>query len=223
MLYTLAHECAHVHDLALMVRCFPEQWLKLRLGTHESTLFQIAVGCWSEYISSRMSAVASSDEITTDYENIFCDQLEKGMPAIRAFIRQYRMHGNVAQVLEECSYIVKKVLVYASYLLGQLAGLNLDLATGASKATDLLEKYPTIRPLVERLENELETMHNTYGAWTNFDIFEPLKGIALDLYQVAGLELEDRGEQGMYVNIPFTEGTVPDLTEQSAFLAKQQN
>jgi hypothetical protein len=223
MLYAIAHECGHVHDLATMVRCFPEQWLKLRLGRRDSMLFETAAGCWSEYISSRLSAVASPDEITTDYENIFCEQLGKGMPAIRAFIRQYRMHGNVAQVLKECSYIVNKVLVYASYLLGQLAGLNLDLATGASKATGLLEKYPTIRPLVERLEAELEAMHNTYGAWTNFDIFEPLKRIALDLYQVAGLELEDRGEQGMYVNIPLTGDTVPDLAEQLAFLAKRQN
>jgi hypothetical protein len=39
----------------------------------------------------------------------------------------------------------------------------------------------------------------------------------------AGLELEDRGEQGMYVNIPLTEDTVPDLAEQLAFLAKRQN
>jgi hypothetical protein len=142
---------------------------------------------------------------------------------IRAFLRQYRMHGNVAQVLEECSYVVEKILVYASYLLGQLAGRDRDLANGASKAMGLLENNPTIRPLVERLEDELEAMQNTYGAWINFDIYEPLKRIVLDLYQVAGLELEDRGEQGMYVNIPLTQDTVPDLSEQLTFLPKRQN
>jgi hypothetical protein len=141
MLYALAHECGHVHDLAVKVRCFPEQWLKLRLHRRDSTLFEIAEACWGEYIASRLSAVVSPDEITTDYESTFCEQMEKGMPAIRALLRQYRIHGNVAQVLEECSYIVKKVLVYASYLLGQLARLNRDLANGASQLRRGLKRF----------------------------------------------------------------------------------
>lgn len=220
IVYTLAHECGHVHDLSVMMRCFPEQWLKLRFSRRDTTLFEIAEACWSEYIASRLSAVMSPDEITTGYENTFCEQLEKGIPAIRTFLRQYRMHGDVPRVLRECSYVIKKVLVYASYLLGQLAGLNQDLVSRAPRFTALFETYSNILPLVERLKDELETMHGTYGAWNNLAVFEPLKKIILDFYRVVGLELEDCNEQGMYVIIPLTEDTIPDLAEQLAFLDK---
>jgi len=219
MLYTLAHECGHVHDLAVKIRSFPEQWLRMRLNRRDGVLFEVADACWSEYIASRLSAVMSSDDTTTDYEDIFCEQLEKGFPAMRGCLRQYRMHGDVTRVLSECSYVVKKVLVYASYLFGQLAGIGASFEEAAPKAKVLLESHPEVRAVVERLEAELETMHRTYGSWDGFDVFEPLKKVALDLFAVAGLHLEDRGEEGMYVNIPYTEDTLPNPEELAAYLA----
>ena len=218
-MYTLAHECGHFHDLAAKIRSFPEQWLKLPLNRRDIALFEIAEACWSEYIASRLSAVMSSDDITTDYENTFCKQLEKGVPAMRGFLRRYRMHGDVTRVVSECSYVVKKVLVYASYLFGQLAGIDASFEEAAPKAKAILESHPEVRALVERLEAELETMNSTYGSWDSFDVFEPLKKVALDLFAVAGLHLEDRGEEGMYVNIPYTENTLPNAEEQAAYHA----
>jgi hypothetical protein len=219
MMYTLAHECGHVHDLAAKIRSFPEQWLKLRLNRRDGALFEVAEACWSEYVACRLSAVMSSDDITTDYENTFCEQLEKGVPAMRGCLRQYRMHGDLTRVLSECSYVVKKVLVYASYLFGQLAGIDVSFEEAAPTAKALLESHPEVRAVVERLEAELETMHSTYGSWDSFDVFEPLKRVALDLFAVAGLYLEDRGEEAMYVNIPYTEDTLPNAEEQAAYLA----
>jgi hypothetical protein len=219
MMYTLAHECGHVHDLLAKTRSFPEQWLKLRLNRRDGALFEVAEACWSEYIASRLSAVMSSDDITIDYENTFCKQLEKGVPAMRGFLRQYRMHGDVTRVVSECSYVVNKVLVYASYLFGQLAGIDASFEEAAPKAKAILESHPEVRAVVERLEAELETMNSTYGSWDSFDVFEPLKKVALDLFAVAGLHLEDRGEEAMYVNIPFTKDTLPNAEEQAAYLA----
>jgi hypothetical protein len=43
--------------------------------------------------------------------------------------------------------------------------------------------------------------------------------VALDLFAVAALHLEDRGEEAMYVNIPFTKDTLPNAEEQAACLA----
>jgi hypothetical protein len=62
----------------------------------------------------------SPTELTSDYETTFCDQVEKGLPAIRTSIRQYRMHADLTRVLSECSYVVKKVFLYTGYLLGHL-------------------------------------------------------------------------------------------------------
>ena len=220
MMYTLAHECGHVHDLAAKVRSFPEKWLKLRLNRRDGALFEIAEACWSEYIACRLSAVVSSDEIATDYENTFCEQLQKGFPAIRGYLRQYRMHGDVTRVLTECSYVVKKVLVYASYLFGQLAGTGASFEEAAPRAKALLGSHSEARKVVQRLEAVLERMCKSYGSWDTFDVFEPLKKVALDLFAVAGLHLEDRGEEGTYVSIPYTEDTLPSAEEQAAYHAK---
>jgi hypothetical protein len=219
MMYTLAHECGHVHDLAVKIRSFPEKWLKHRLNRRDGVLFEVAEACWSEYIACRLSAVMSSDDTTNDYESTFCEQFEKGVPAMRRCLRQYRMHGDVPRVLSECSYIVKKVLVYASYLFGQLAGIDVSFKEGAPKATALLAIHAEVRKIVERLEAELEKMNTTYGSWNSFDVFEPLKKVALDLFAAAGLHLEDRGEAGMYVNIPYSADTLPNAEEQAAYLA----
>lgn len=219
MMYTLAHECGHVHDLAAKVRSFPEEWLKLRLNRRDHALFEIADACWSEYIACRLSAVVSSDEIASDYENTFCEQLEKGVPAIRRYLRQYRMHGDLTRVLTQCSYVVKKVLVYASYLFGQLAGTGGSFQEAVPKTKALLDSHSEVRAIIQRLEAVLETMNKSYGSWDTFDVFEPLKKLALDLFAVVGLQLEDRGEDGMYVDIPYTEETLPSAEEQAAYLA----
>jgi len=145
MLYTVAHECGHVHDLGMMVRSFPHTWLKMRLSHYDEALFQAAEGCWSEYIASRLSAIMCPAELTSNYETTFCEQVEKGLPAIRTSIRQYRMHHDLTRVLSECSYVVKRLFLYAGYLLGQLDGCDMSFADSTPKAASLLVSYPELR------------------------------------------------------------------------------
>jgi hypothetical protein len=83
MIYTLAHECGHVHDLATKVRSFPETGLKVQLSRRNGALFEVAEACWSGYVASRLSSILSPRELTSDYENTFCEQAEKGLPAVR--------------------------------------------------------------------------------------------------------------------------------------------
>jgi hypothetical protein len=217
MLYLVAHECGHVHDLGMKVRSLPDTWLKVRLGRYDEALFEAAEGCWSEYIASRLSAFMSPTELTSDYETTFCDQVEKGLPAIRTSIRQYRMHADLTRVLSECSYVVKKVFLYTGYLLGQLDGCDMSFADSAPKAASLLVLYPELRRIVEETHRELQALYASYGEWTNLCVFAPLKKLVLQLYAWLGLELQDKGEQGMYVNIPMTPDTVPSIAEQIEF------
>lgn len=218
MLYTVAHECGHVHDLGMMVRLFPDTWLKVRLSHYDEALFQVAEGCWSEYIASRLSAFISPAELTSNYETNFCEQVEKGLPAIRTSIRQYRMHHDLTRVLSECSYVVKKVFLYAGYLLGQLDGCDMSFADSAPKAASLLVLHPELQKIVEEAHRELQALYATYGEWTNLGVFAPLKKLVLQLYAWVGLELQDQGEQGMHVNIPMTPDTVPSIAEQTEFM-----
>lgn len=220
MVYTLAHECGHVHDLAAKVRSFPEFWLKLRLNRYDALLFEVAEGCWSEYIASRLSAFMSPIELTGQYESTLCEQFEKGVPTARSALRQYRMHGDVPRVLSETSYVVKKILVYASYLFGQLHGLDQSFAEAAPKAKELLQSHPEVLALLLRLESDLSLLESSYGSWESFEVFDPLKQIGLELYKAFGLEIESRGDAGIYVNIPFSEATIPNLTEQLEFFAR---
>lgn len=220
MAYTLAHECGHVHDLAAKVQSLPEFWLKLKLNRYDALLFEVAEACWSEYIASRLSAFMSPVELTGQYETTLCEQLEKGVPAVRNAIRQYRMHGDVPRVLSETSYVVKKILVYASYLFGQLHGLDQSLKE-APKVKELLQSDPEILALLLRLESELSRLESTYTNWESFEVFDPLKQIALELYEAFGMEIESRGEAGLFVNIPLSEATVPNVGEQLEFLARR--
>lgn len=219
MVYTLAHECGHVHDLATKVRSFPEIWLQLKLDRYDGLLFEVAEACWSEYIASRLSAFMSPAELTGQYEGTLCEQLEKGMPAVFSQVRQYRMHGDVSRVLNETSYVVKKILVYASYLFGQLHGLGQSFEQAAPKAEEALQSNPEILALLVRLESELKQLETTYGSWESFDVFKPVKKIALELFATFGMEIESRGDAGLYVNIPLSERTTPNLAEQLEFLA----
>jgi hypothetical protein len=217
MLYFVAHECGHVHDHGMRVKSFPDTLLKGYPSHYDEALFTVADGCWSEYIASRLSAFMSHAELTSDYETTFCDQVEKGLPAVRASIRQYRMHLDIPRVLSECSYVVKKVLAYTGYLFGQLDGRDMSFADSAPKAESLLALHPELRRIVDEAHRELQALYATYDEWTNLSVFDPLKKLVLQLYALVGLELKDLGKQGMHVNMPFTPDTVPSLAERIEF------
>jgi hypothetical protein len=50
-IYILAHECGHVHDLAMQTTAFPDAMLKMRLPYRDGILLGIAMACWDEYIA----------------------------------------------------------------------------------------------------------------------------------------------------------------------------
>ena len=127
------------------------------------------------------------------------------------------MHADLTRVLSECSYVVEKVFLYTGYLLGQLDGCDTSFADSAPKTASLLVLYPELRRIVEETRRELQALYATYGEWTNLGVFALLKKLVLRLYAWLGLELQDKGEQGMYVNIPMTPDTVSSIAEQIEF------
>ena len=214
--YTLAHESGHAHDHVVQANCFPDVFLKTKLSQKESRLFIIAEASWSEYIASRLSAFLSEDITTADYESSFCKRLAALLPESRAAIKQYRMHHDVTRLLDEVSLLVKHVLVYSSYLLGQLDGLGLTVEEGAPGAWKAVSLTPLFAPFFTRLLDNLQQMHSSYGTWTSLDIHNSNKDLVQALLVAVGLELTESAE-GLHCNVPYTPDTMPSFAEALAY------
>jgi hypothetical protein len=220
---TLAHESAHVHDLEIQASTLPGIILKMQLSFRDGMLFFIASGCWEEYIACRLSAWMGKESTLRDFEDTFCKSLERARERANAAICQYRMHCDTTRLTNEVCEEYKKVMVYASYLLGHIDGLDRTVEESAPKAIETLGKHTYFEPFFMRLQKELRALHAAYGSWTGLDVFEPLKLLADDVLRAGGIDIQARSDGSAHVNIPLTPETMPSPEEQRAFmLAKLQ-
>ncbi|HLJ16345.1 MAG TPA: hypothetical protein VKV15_17735 [Bryobacteraceae bacterium] len=217
MTYTLAHESAHVHDLEMQTRAFPDAMLKTQLPYRDGILFGIASACWDEYIACYLSASFATSATLSAYEETFCKALEGAKGRSDAAIRQYRMHADVGRVAGEVSSEYRRLMVYAAYLLGHVDGLDQAVGDIAPKAIEALERHSFFKTTFSRLHTELRTMHATYGEWKGLEIFDPLKQLADELLKYGGIEVQNRPDGKVYVNIPFRPETTPTADELQAY------
>ncbi len=221
VIYTLAHECSHVHDLDVRATSMPDIILKQRLSFRDGILFNIASGCWDEYIACRLSAFMAKESVLHSLEDTFCFALERARDRANAAIRQYRMHADVNGVTKEVADIYKGVMVYAAYMLGHIDGIEGDAAVLVPKAFETVERHAHFKPIFPRLRDELRALHNTYGEWSGLDAYEPLKALADELLKGGGIDIQPRADEGAYVRIPFSAETMPSFEEQMAFRASR--
>jgi hypothetical protein len=219
MIYTLGHECGHVHDLDVRATCMPGIILKQRLSFRDGVLFRIASGCWDEYIACRLSAFVAKQSVLTPHEDTFCAALKRARERANAAIRQYRMHHDVTRATNEVAEIYRRVMVYAAYMLGHIDGIGEDVSMLAPKVSEALEREFYFKPFFARLREELRVMHGTYGEWKDVEVYEPLKRLADELLKLGGIDIQPRGDEGAYVNMPFSAETMPTFEEQMAFKA----
>lgn len=223
MVYTLAHECGHVHDLEVQASSLPGMILNTELPFRDGILFLIASGCWEEYIACRLSAFMGKPSTLRAMEDTFCGALERAKDRANAAIRQYRMHGDTVRVTNEVTEEYRKIMVYASYLLGHVDGVNQTVEDAALKAIDALAKHEYFNPFFSRLRDHLRAMHRSYGDWKQLDVFEPLKQLAYELLKLGGIDIQTRPDGTGHVSIPFTPDTIPTMEEQMTFLAQRVN
>jgi hypothetical protein len=219
VIYTLAHESAHVHDLAVQESCLPNTILRTQFGFRDGTLLAIGSECWDEYIACRLSAFMGKDATMRALEDTFCGALQQAKGRADAAIRQYRMHADLARVTQEVVQEYKKVMVYASYLLGHVDGMEWALDEVAPKAMSTIESQLYFKPFFFKLHAELQTMYSTYGNWKGLQVFEPLKQLAYDFLKLGGIDIQLRPDGTAYVDIPLTPGTTPTSEEKIAFVS----
>ncbi len=217
MFYTIVHECAHVHDLEMREKCLPGIVLKLQLGPRDGLLYSLIDPCWDEYIACRLSAPFAKEPTLRGYEDVFCKSLDGARFKADAAIRQYQMHRDVQQLLDEAAGSYKRLLTYGAYLIGHLDGLGRDLNDAAPEAMTAIERNEWFKPFFERLKTELRAMHADYGAWEGMAVYEPLKQLVYELLMASGIEIQAHPNGGAYINVPFRAGTIPSLAEQADF------
>ena len=188
-LHILAHECGHVHDHTAQTKNLPEDSYSKTWSPIEHRLKEPAMACWSEYIAEYLSAGFGTKDTLSNFETGFCDRLEYAWPAMTKAIRQYRMHGHVDQVISEVGIQIRHVIIYAAYLLGYLSRTGQRLNSHALKATQHLDLHPELGAFVDRLEHELEALHEQYPSFTSLDVFNPLSELIHDMVQESGAHL----------------------------------
>jgi hypothetical protein len=218
MVYTIIHECAHVHDLEMKETCLPGVVLRLQLAPRDGLLFGLIDPCWDEYIACRLSAPFAPESTLRGYEEVFCKSLEDARSHSDAAIRQYRMHRDVERLLAESAGCYKRLLTYAAYLAGHLDGIARDAQDAAPEAMKTIERNAWFKPYFERLKAELQSMHAQYGAWEGISVYEPLKQLAYELLKDSCIDVQPRPNGGAYIHVPFRAGTIPTPAEQASFL-----
>ncbi len=203
----LAHEAAHVHDLLMQDRAFPNVLLQYRCGYREGKLLEIAHSCWDEYAASRLSAKFEYENQLKWFEDTFCSCAEEVRERSNKHIQQYRWHGDLNKLVPQVVAEYGAVFKYAGYLLGHLDGLGLSIEKDAPKANELVNRKKYFTPIFEELVACLKSMWVTYGNWSGLQVFEPLKDVADKLLRAGGIEIEERAE-GPYVNVPFGRETM---------------
>lgn len=207
--HVLAHEAAHVHDLAMQDRAFPGLYGSALTDYRDATLFSIAHWCWNEYIASRLSASFGTPNLTTDFESTFCSALETTHDRGNAAILAYRTHHDIERLVSELVAIYGKLLVYGAYLLGHVDGLDRTMQEAATKAHSLVQQTSYFQSRFERFESELRKAHNTYGQWNSIEVVDGIKAIAEEMLNTAGISFEKQPNGTYWVDVPFTAETMP--------------
>ena len=208
--YILAHECGHIHDLDVQDKAFPGFLLKARVAGRKAVLFQMASACWSEYIACRLSAIWASEEQTDWFEDTFCSSLEGVRARGNAAIRLYSTEGDIERLLNCIVAEYGNVMKYGSYLLGHIAGLELEFSDTANKAVEMIDSQKFFKGIFWRLKDRLEEMWKGYQNWNGPEVFESLEALSDEMLRIAGIHLETT-PKGLYVRVPFNGEIWSDL------------
>jgi hypothetical protein len=186
IIYTVAHECAHVHDLKARDEAFPHTILKQEpMSLIDLVRSDISEACWEEYAACRISAAFSSQQTVETYEQVFLGAATDARQRANEAIKKYRIHGDIPKVVYAVAHEYGNVLKFACYLIGTLHGRDarMDDAPLAKKFID----GNWCKEFIERLDAVLAKLFERYAAWESKSEFDPLCDIAEEIVADGGL------------------------------------
>lgn len=208
IIYTVAHECAHVHDLKARDDAFPNTILKRKpMSLVDRVRSEISEACWEEYAACRISAAFSSQQTVETYEQVFLGAATDARQRANEAIEKYRIHGDLDEVVYAVAHEYGNVLKFASYLLGTLHGRDAHMYD-APLANKFIESS-WCREFITRLDTVLRKLFERYAEWEDENEFDPLRNIAEEIVADGGLFFTRAEGLGVHVAIPFTAETMP--------------
>lgn len=205
--HTLAHECAHVEVTAAYEKCFPNVRLRTRKNNIlDAYRWDIILACWDEFAATWISACWGEDP-TDGYEQTFLTVLAETRVSANEYIKKFRLHGDVGQVLAEVYGAYGDLLKFSAYHLGNMRGQGLTLADMSRTAAALEGHW--FEPYFLRLDLMCAELTETWARWKSHEDFEVIGDLAERLVEDGGVFVTRQADGGVYVNIPFTGDTMP--------------
>ena len=196
--HTIAHEAAHVHDHAVEAEAFPGMYGKPFGDWRESFLFNGAHMCWNEYIASRLVAHWGTESYCKEFEDTLCPMLASTVQRGNEKIDQFQSHRDVQKTAFELMNIYGGLLTRTSYLVGHIHGLDGTMEQMAPSFYKQVNETDWFTELFEAYERNVTELHQTYGDWSNADIFEPLMTTLEGLLYVGGMTIDERFSGNYY-------------------------
>lgn len=199
-LQVIAHECAHVEITKKFDDAFPNVLLRQRYGdARDAFRWQVILAYWDEYAATRLSAKFGED-LTDGYEETFLKHLEEVRNKAHAFIRIYRLHGNLDQVYAEVYGLLGDLLKFAAYALGNMDGHCTDVAERAILSAALAGHW--FESYFRRLHQACRSIADEYGRWPDKTSFEVIGDIADEVVALCGIRHSYLPDGRLYLDIP---------------------
>lgn len=206
-LHTLAHECAHVEITAAFDRAFPNVLLRERsAGMHEGMRQDIIQTCWDEYAVCSIVAGMGADPLP-GYEETLVKAVGEARARANDFIRKYRVHADVGQMLQEVCGVYGNLLKFASYFAGTLAGQGKGLNDTPAAHDALVGHW--FEPYYDRLTVVMAALAERYPHWESRSEFDPVADLFEDIVRAGGVSMTPLPDGGIYADVPFSAETMP--------------
>jgi hypothetical protein len=198
--YIVAHELAHVHEHYFRDRVLPNTLLRIRIPkADEAFLYDLADTCWSEYVACFISSSVHPEQVEL-LQMPLLSLLPNATSEIVAAKNEWLLERNIGKLWQRAGAMVCSILKYFSYLLGHAAGLDKPPSEVAPAAWTLLSNNPWLFTWVERLNQVLSSMLETFAEWKSLEVFDPLKQLARGLLADCGIAISD-SNGSLYVSV----------------------
>lgn len=195
-IHTMAHEAGHAHDHEIQSRNLPGVYGSCIPDYKDGRLFLLAHKCWCEYIASHLSSPWGTDDYCKGYSDMLCSMLSTARERGNTALDRYSSHNDILKVEREVIDAYGLLLDRASYLVGHVHGLEKTVEELASEFFKLTNETAWFKPIFERYEANVRALHESYGAWSGLEAFEPLKKTFESLLNAGGM---------FYYRLPFDE------------------
>ncbi|XOB60770.1 hypothetical protein ACMC56_09140 [Campylobacterota bacterium DY0563] len=189
LFHILHHEFAHIHDNNKKIDAFKNIIKDQKYIGVNSITYPIAEVCWSEYIANYIS---SSSAIKTDYPISFANSLlykVDKLKDIKTQLTAYKINNSREDLIQLSIKQIESVLKSASYLIGYLNGLNINLNQLDCFLALELEKTDFIETFTN-LTYELNSVHHLYpNGFINLNIYNNLASLIKEYYKILGIHL----------------------------------